>query len=207
MSYGMSQPGGPAVLPVVDGISIGRTVSLDPRAWRRHGDDTFFGLERSDLVITGQGYLKLDEMTHVHRFYTDEEIMLQAVTGSATGGTPDDITVFHGLTSHTPYPHERADFLARLRRSTFEYQGVVWDRFWYAGFENEQEPVSLWETVWEDRYGPPVRNLHQTCMLYSRELNAGGLEMLLALEIAPEHGSIVQELMVGIALTPAEYHA
>jgi hypothetical protein len=192
----------------VEGISLGRTVALDPRAWRRHGDDTFFGLDRADLPITGQGYLKLDEVTHVHRFYTDEEVMLQAVTGSAQGGTPDDVTVFHGLWSHHPRgSDERAAFLARMRRPSFEHEGVVWDRFWLAGYENEQEPVLLWEAVYEDRSGRPVRHVAQTCMLYSRELNAGGLEMLLALDVAPEQGDIVQELMVGIALAPAEYHA
>lgn len=203
-----ASPPVPATLPVVEGVTIGRTVSLDPRAWRRHGDDTFFGLDRADLVITGQGYLRLDELTHVHRFYTDDEVMLQAVTGSAEGGQPDDVTIFHGLRSHYPQgAHDRSIFLSRMRRATFEHEGVAWDRFWLPGYENEQEPVLLWEAVWEDRHSPPARNVAQTCMLYSRELNAGGLEMLLALEVAPEHGEVVQELMVGIALSPAEYFA
>jgi len=208
MSYGgYGAAAAPSVLPAVEGISIGRTVSLDPRAWRRHEGDTFFGLDRADLAITGQGYLKLDELTHVHRFYTDEEIMLQAVTAAAEGGSPDDVTVFHGLWSHSPYPHERDHFLQRMRRATFEHEGVRWDRFWYPGYEHEQEPVLLWEAVWESRSGPPLRHVAQTCMLYSRELEAGGQEMLLALEVAPEGGQIAQELMVGIALTGQEYFA
>lgn len=207
MSYGGYSPASHAALPKVDGIGIGRTVNLDPRAWRRHVGDSFFGLDRADLAITGQGYLKLDEMTHVHRFYTDEEIVLQAVTGSAEGGMPDDVTVFHGLWSQTPYPHERQHFLQSMRRATFEHEGVSWDRFWYPGYENEQEPVLLWEAVWESPSGPPLRHVAQTCMLYSRELEAGGQEMLLALEVAPEGGQVSQELMVGIALTAQEYFA
>jgi hypothetical protein len=44
-------------------------------------------------------------------------------------------------------------------------------------------------------------------MLYSRPLEAGGHELLLALEIMPEHGAPSQELMVGLPLTAAEFHA
>ncbi|HEY0115098.1 MAG TPA: DUF2491 family protein [Allosphingosinicella sp.] len=207
MSHGQFPPA-PAALPVVEGVTIGRTVMLDPRAWRRHGEETFFGLDRGDLAITGQGYLKLDELTHVHRFYTDEEVMLQAVTGSAEGGSPDDVTIFHGLWSQYPRDsNDRAAFLQRMRRPTFEHEGVSWDRFWLPGYENDQEPVRLWEAVYEDRSGRPARHVAQTCMLYSRELPAGGSEMLLALEVAPEQGEIVQELMVGLALTAAEFNA
>jgi hypothetical protein len=43
-------------------------------------------------------------------------------------------------------------------------------------------------------------------MLYSRELEAGGTELLLALEVAPDNGTIVQELMVGLPLLPAEFN-
>ena len=207
MSNWGAPPAGPAALPQVEGVTIGRTVSLDPRAWRRHGDDTWFGLDRSDLVITGQGYIKLDELSHVHRFYTDEEVMLQAVTGSAEGHHADDITIFHGLWSHHPQPHERGAFLHQLRQPVFNYQGTQFDRFWLPGYENEQDPVQLWEAVYEDRSGRPTRHVAQTCMLYSRELPAGGLEMLLALEVAPEQGPVVHELMVGIALAGTEFNA
>jgi hypothetical protein len=93
MSYG---------LPAVEGVTLGRTVSLDPRAWRRHEGDTFFGLDQAELRITGQGYILLDAHNHVHRFYTDEEIMFQAVSRYADGSGAEDITIFHGLWSHRP---------------------------------------------------------------------------------------------------------
>ena len=123
--------------------------------------------------------------------------MLQAVSGSAEGRQSDDVTVFHGLWSQYPRDgHERNVFQSQMRRPTFTYQGVTWDRFWLPGYENEQEPVKLWEAVYEDRSGRPVRNVQQTCMLYSRELNAGGLEMLLALEVAPDLMDTLGALLV-----------
>jgi hypothetical protein len=210
MSYGSygAYPPAQAHLPAIEGVTIGRTASIDPRVWQRHAGDTFFGLDRADLVITAQGYIQLDQMTHIHRFYTDEEVMLQAGTGAATGGPADDLTIFHGLWSTQPASEwERRQFLDQLRRSRFTYQGVTWDRFWYEGDESDQEPVTIWEAVYEDRSGHPARHVAQTCMLYSRALAAGGHEMLLALETMPEHGVPSQELMVGLPLNRGEFFA
>jgi hypothetical protein len=198
MSYG---------LPAVEGVTLGRTVSLDPRAWRRHEGDTFFGLDQAELRITGQGYIQLDAQNHVHRFYTDEEIMFQAVSRSADGSGAEDITIFHGLWSHRPSTDPgRRHFIERMRKPVFEHEGVHYDRFWLAGYENDQDPVILTEDVYEDRSGRPTRQVVQVCMLYSRPLEAGGTELLLALEVAPDRDSIVQELMVGLPLAPAEFN-
>ena len=75
--------GSTSALPAVEGVTIGRTVSLDPRAWQRYGDETYFALDRYELTITAQGLIRLDDGSHLHRFYTDEEIMLQAVSRRA----------------------------------------------------------------------------------------------------------------------------
>lgn len=66
--------------------------------------------------------------------------------------------------------------------------------------------MTLWEAIYEDHSGHPVRHVAQTCMLYSRALGAGGHEMLLALETMPDHGAPSQELMVGLPLTRDEFH-
>lgn len=204
MSYGAPAIG----LPMVEGVQLGRTVSLDPRAWGRHEGDTFFGLEQSELRITGQGYIQLDASNHVHRFYTDEEIMFQAVSRGADGSGADDITIFHGLWSHQPHTDPgRRHFVERMRKPSFEHEGVRWDRYWLQAYENDQDPVILTEDVYEDWSGRPSRQIVQVCMLYSRELEAGGTELLLALEVTPDHGTIVQELMVGLPLSPAEFNA
>lgn len=201
-------PAPPPQLPVVRNITIGRSVTLDTLAWRRLGSETLFRLDRDTLVITAQGHITLDDGSHVHRFYTDDEIILQAVSFAADGSDADDFTVFHGwASSYPPDGRSRSGFLDRLRRATYEVEGKSYDRFWYDGDARDQDPVRLWEAIYESRSGAPLRHVAQTCMLYSRPIGEDGSELLLAVEIAPEEGDIVQELMVGIPLTPAEFSA
>ena len=47
-------------LAMVRNITVGRTVALDPLAWRRLGDETHFTLDRDVLDITAQGLVSLD---------------------------------------------------------------------------------------------------------------------------------------------------
>jgi hypothetical protein len=206
--YGLP-PAVPAQLPVVEGVTLGSTVSLNPDVWRRHEGESWFGLDRADLRITAQGYIELDAMTHIHRFYTDEEIMLQVGSGAALGGPGDDFTVFHGLWHQQPASeYDRRSFLDQLRREQFRWQDATYERFWYGGgYDGDQDPVTLSEAVYEDRSGRPTRHVSQTCMLYCRPLPAGGQELLLALETMPEHGAPTQELMVGLPLTSADLYA
>ena len=82
----------PAVA-VVRNITIGRQVRLDVLAWRRL-TGAAFTLERDTLEITAQGLIRLDDGSHVHRFYTDDELMLQAVSQRADGSDADDFTLF-----------------------------------------------------------------------------------------------------------------
>ena len=78
---------------VVRNITIGRQVRVDPLAWRML-EDTGFQLDRDTLEISAQGLIKLDDGSHVHRFYTDDELMLQAVGQAADGSDADDFTIF-----------------------------------------------------------------------------------------------------------------
>ena len=93
-------------LATVRNITVGRTVSLDPLAWRRLGDTTRFTLDRDVLDITAQGHLELEGGQHVHRFYTDDHVMLQAMSDDAAGQENYDFTLFIPWTSAYP-PGER----------------------------------------------------------------------------------------------------
>ena len=55
-------------------------MSLDPLAWRRLGDETRFALDRDVLDISAQGLIRLESGQFVHRFYTDDHVMLQAMS-------------------------------------------------------------------------------------------------------------------------------
>src|SRR5688572_4684428 len=80
-------------LPVIRNVTIGRTVILDPLIWRRHGGDLKFELDRDTLEITAQGVIALDDGAFVHRFYTDDHLMLQVVSDDRDGQLANDFTV------------------------------------------------------------------------------------------------------------------
>ena len=83
--FGQREAGPVSQLAVVRNITVGRTVALDPLAWRRLGDETHFSLDRDALEITAQGVVRLDDGPFVHRFYTDDHVMLQAMSDDAGG--------------------------------------------------------------------------------------------------------------------------
>ncbi len=198
----------PAKVAVVRDITIGRQVRLDGLAWRRL-TGAAFTLDRDTLEITAQGLIRLDDGSHVHRFYTDDELMLQAVSESADGSDADDFTLFRPWSS--TYPVDRADtgaFRNRLSQPTWDEPGLArFDRFWYPDDDRTQPPVELWEAVYEERTGRPVRQIKQACMLYAREIAPEGQELLLALAMQPEGGDLTHEIMVGLPLLPAEFSA
>lgn len=199
---GAGSVAGDSPVAIVRNVTIGRQVRVDPLAWRTL-PGARFTLDRDTLEITAQGLIRLDDGGHVHRFYTDEELMLQAVSQQADGSDADDFTLFQPSTS--TYPDGSADrqaFLSRLEQPVFDEGGLGrFDRFWYEGDDRPQPPVQLWEAVWYERTGAPVRHIRQTCMLYARTLGAGQ-ELLLALPMEPEGGDYTHELMLGVPLAP-----
>ncbi|SFP51379.1 DUF2491 family protein [Sphingomonas rubra] len=206
--FGSGDRARPSRLAEVRNITIGRTVTLDPLAWRML-ENSGFQLDRDTLEITAQGIVRLDDGSHVHRFYTDDELMLQAVSQQADGSDADDFTLFRPWSSD--YPADRGDkeaFLRRLARPRWEQDGLPpFRRYWYEDDDREQPPVQLWEAVYYDRDAEPVRHIRQTCMLYARDLRPAGLELLLALAMEPEGGDYTHEIMVGLPLGPAEFGA
>ncbi|WP_296164684.1 YjfK family protein [uncultured Brevundimonas sp.] len=205
-----------ATLAEVRNITVGRTVSLDPLAWERLGDETQFKLDRDALEITAQGRVVLDGGQHVHRFYTDDHVMLQAMSDSADGQGAYDFTLFIPWTSAYP-PGQRERRMWRDRLSAPVFDGAAEDlpaypRFWFAESDAIQPPVELWESLFDDRAATvPYSRIFQTCMLYARDLS-GGRELMMALEMEPHDqddivGDVTHEIMIGIPLEMAEFRA
>lgn len=199
---------GPAI-PVVRNVTIGRTVRLDPLAWRRLGSEAKFRLDADVLEIVAQGRIDLGADGYVHRFYTNDDLMLQMVSPDAEGRLADDFTLFGPWSSE--YPPDGAAkrrWADRLRARTFTADGLPeYRRFWFGEADERQEPVSFWETVYDDRSGREARRIYQTCMLFARGLPGEGRELLLALEMEPEGGDLTHEVMVGIPLNIGEFEA
>ncbi len=210
--FGQKETAAPVnALAVVRNITIGRTVSLDQLAWRRLGDETHFTLDRDVLDISAQSVITLDGGQYVHRFYTDDHVMLQAMSDDAAGAVSYDFTLFIPWSSAYP-PTERERRIWKDRLSEPVFDGAPEDlpaypRFWFADSDIRQPPVTLWESVYDDRAATePFSKIFQTCMLYVRELS-GGRELMLALEQQPEGGETTHEIMIGIPLEMAEFRA
>ena len=198
-------------LAVVRNITVGRTVALDPLAWRRLGDETHFSLDRDALEITAQGVVQLDDGPFVHRFYTDDHVMLQAMSDDADGMAAYDFTLFTPWSSAYP-PNDGARRAWQDLLSEPVFKGAPeglpeYPRFWFSETDARQPPVKLWESIYDDRAATaPYAKIYQTCMLYAREL-AGGRELMIALEQEPEGGEATHEIMIGIPLDMAEFRA
>ncbi len=210
--FGKKDGGSRPALPIIRNVTIGRTVVLDPLAWRRLGAETKFALDRDTLEITAQGLIQLNDGAFVHRFYTDDEILFQVVSDDREGQRANDFTVFVPWASE--YPADRADkdlWTARLRARTFQPEGLpAYTRLWFGDEAEQQDPVTLWEDVYYERDSEtPARRLFQTTMLFHRDLAGGdGRELLLALTLEPEDGSdVTNETMIGLPLSVGEFRA
>jgi len=196
-------------IPVIRNVTIGRTVRLDPLAWRRLGDAAKFRLDTDTLEIVAQGSIDLGADGWVHRFYTEDDLMLQMVSPDAEGQQAEDFTVFRPWSSAYP-PDARAkrEWADRLRARAFSDDDLPeYRRFWFGDADERQDPVSFWERVYDDRSGRDPRRIYQTCMLFARDLPGEGRELLLAIEMEPEGGDLTHEIMVGIPLDIGEFEA
>lgn len=207
--FGRKEPAPESALPAIRNVTLGRTVWLDPLAWKRFGSDTKFPLDRDTLEITAQGLVDLKDGGFVHRFYTDDHVMFQAVSDDRDGQRLTDVTIF--VPWDSAYPGGRADRDAwgkRLRARSFNAAGLPeYHRFWFGEEAESQEPVTFWEELHDDRDGVPDRKIFQTCMLFARELPGEGRELLLAIEMETEDREVSFETMIGVPLEVGEFRA
>lgn len=202
------EPQGPAI-PVVRNITIGRHVRMDALAWRRLGSETRFSLDTDTLDIVAQGLIDLGADGFVHRFYTEDDVMLQMVGPDREGRQVEDFTVFIPWDSaYPPDAAARRRWGDRLRARTFQHGDLPeYRRFWFGEEDERQDPVSFWEEVYDDRSGRDPRRIYQTCMLFARDLPGEERELLLAIEMEPQGGDLTHEIMVGIPLNVGEFEA
>ncbi len=198
-----------APLPAVRNITIGRTVMVDPLAWRRFGDELKFPFTGDTLQIVAQGLVELNEGGFVHRFYTDDEIMFQVVTNDRAGQDISDVTLFAPWDSQYPgVPADRDVFRRRLSAPVFTGPDLPdYNRLWFGADSPYQEPVSFWEDLHDDRDGIVDRRIFQVCMLFARPLGDNGKELLLAMDMETDAGDASFEIMLGVGLELGEFRA
>lgn len=212
--FGRKDAAPASALPAIRNVTLGRTVWLDTLAWRRLGDDLKFTLDTDTLEITAQGLVELRDGGFVHRFYTDDDVMFQAVSDDREGQRVTDITVFIPWVSAYPGgPADTEAWAKRLRARTFTGPDLPeYRRDWFGDEAESQEPVTFWEDLHDDRDGIPDRRIFQTCMLFSRDLPGDSRELLLAIQQENENEDarkreVSFEIMIGVALGLSEFKA
>ncbi len=207
--FGRKQPLAGTQLPVIRNVTLGRSMMLDPLAWRRFGDALRFPFDGDTLQVVAQGLVELGEGGFIHRFYTDDHVMFQAVSNDRDGQDISDVTLFAPWDSAYPGSAvERPAWRARLSAPSFTAQGLPeYRRFWFGDSAPVQDPVSFEEELHDDRDGVVDRRIFQTCMLFARDLPGEGRELLLAIEQESESGEISFEIMLGVALELGEFKA
>jgi hypothetical protein len=135
--------------------------------------------------------------------------MLQAVSNDQAGQDVTDVTIFAPWQSYYPSSQgERPAWRDRLRARSFEDAGLPeFRRAWFGDEAERQEPVTFWEDVHDDRDGIVDRRIFQTCMLFARDIEGDGRELLLAIDQENEAGEVSFEIMLGIALELGEFRA
>jgi len=207
--FGRKQSLEASALPIVRNVALGRTIVLDPLAWRRFGEALRFPFDGDTLQIVAQGLVKLSDGGFVHRFYTDDDLMFQAVSNDPAGQDVTDVTLFAPWNSAYPTtPSERPAWRQRLTARSFTAEGLPeYRRFWFGDEADTQEPVTFWEDLHDDRDGIVDRRIFQTSMLFARDLDGEGLELLLAIDQENEAGEVSFEIMLGVALELGEFKA
>lgn len=207
--FGRKQALRDLALPTIRNVTIGRTLTLDPLAWRRFGGELRFPYDGDTLQIVSQGLVELDDGGFIHRFYTDDHIMFQAVSTDRAGQEVTDVTLFAPWDSSYPgAAAETAAWRRRLRAKVFTSDGLPeYRRFWFGDTAETQEPVSFWEDLHDDRDGIVDRRIYQTSMLFARDIGDDARELLLAIEQQSEAGDVTFEVMLGVALELGEFRA
>lgn len=197
----------PAAVPEVNGLTIGRSVTIDPVELKLMGADALLERPQTGFMICAQGHCDLGEQSHLHRFYTDDDrYLLQIQGGDGVGDARvDEIMLWYAY--DVQYPSRDAgwdDLKVRQRQSRFTLQTesgeARFERAWFGHSEAGEDPMTYWEEVRETRDGAGARRIFQTAMLFGRGLSDGQDEMLLVNLEEPEDGERAASFLIGRAL-------
>lgn len=186
-------------------LTIGRTVEIDALAYRFWPEDGLVKIDVPSWLIVAQGHVDLGEGSFLHRFYpSDDNSILQLQGGDGEGAEIDEIIVW--TYHHEIYPSGDAEWnkIAKsIRAPKFHLENTkaVYSRAWFNEHEEDVDPISYWETVYENRTGTKKRRIFQTAMLFARTLSDGEDEMLLVNMEEPENGDKMVCFMTGRQLT------
>lgn len=196
-----------ASVPEIAGLTIGRSVTIDPIELKLLSADTLLDPPQSGFMICAQGHCDLGEQSHLHRFYTDDDRYLLQVQGGAgdEDDRVDEIMLWYAY--DVQYPSRAADWndlKTRQRQSRFDLPtdagSLTFERAWFSHSEAAEDPMTYWEELRETRDSAAPARIFQTAMLFGRGLSDGSDEMLLVNLEEPEDGERAASFLIGRAL-------
>ena len=194
-------------VPEILGLTIGRTITIDPVEMKLLPDDTLIAAPQTTLMICAQGHCDLGEQSHLHRFYPDDDQYLIQIQGGdgANDTRVDELMLWYVYDAH--YPSRDSDW-AKISKAIGQPQfkldtpqgPVEFDRVWFDHTTGAEDPMTYWEDVREDRQDSTPRRIFQTAMLYARTLSDGRDEMLLVNMEEPENSERCISYLIGRAV-------
>lgn len=166
------------------GLSLGRGVRVDIDAWHLVQGDLSAGAPPDSLVVTGHGVVDLDADGILHRFYDDDDNILQVLcVGGVDEGSVREVMLLRPWDSIVPQtPGEWSNWDGpggRIGRRSYDADGVQFERFWGDPASEWVPPVEFVEDVTVDE--GPAKRVYQKTMAYRRMLPTGGFENLLVI--------------------------
>ena len=190
-----------SALPCVGDAALGRALRIDQSMLQALIAELGHDLD-ADFIIVAQGIAELPGdggSSWLHRFYDDDDRMLQVMTESETGGIPEEWSFY--VPAHSAYLARDAklsDWRTRLEAAQTEFNGSEFQRIWYEGDTSAQEAVRFHEKVCASPDDQRERIISQECMLYGRERAEG--EVLLLDMIMEVESQVSFERMLGTGL-------
>lgn len=194
------------------GVAIGGAIEIDTLALQADAAGANPGMDLPDggnFIVVAYGEARLDGETILSRYYDEDDRLLQTL--SATGKPGDaiqDVSLYSSWDSVVPAGRAEWDrwtgASGLIGQPSYDADGLLFERYWGEG-AGRAELVEFVEDV-DD--GDRVRQIHQTCMLYSRPLGRAQEMLLINIErdvaqrSSREGGSV--EFLLGYGLSPAD---
>lgn len=197
----------PELAPSPLGIRIGQAFYVDPLAVRLLGSQSRLDLPETSLIVAARGLIDLGDGSFVHRYYTEDNTMVQAVTnGGHAEENVVEVTLYRPFNSFYPNEGDRpawSQWEAKLRSVRLALDdGTVYDRLWFAETPGPADLVTFSEAVRDAEDEDARRRVDQRVMLFQRRLDSGKPEFLLtSIETIPTGRSV--EFMIGMDLDRA----
>ncbi|NDW03127.1 DUF2491 family protein [Jiella pacifica] len=194
------------------GVAIGGAIEIDTLALEADAAGSNPGMELpagGNFIVVAYGEARLDGETILSRYYDEDDRLLQTL--SATGKPGDaiqDVSLYASWDSVVPAG--RAEWnrwtgsSGLIGQPSYDADGILFDRYWGEGAGR----ADLVEFVEDVDDGTSVRQIHQTCMLYSRPLGRAQEMLLINIErdiaqrASREGGSV--EFLLGYGLSPGD---